>query len=172
MARGAGKDYGGLGGSFNEDIFPIVLSAPNLFGHPDFGDGTNQFVYGAQQPDGYLYIPGAIQVAGGTSADDTNWLIGGNPVVTSSDVVDLKIENPTISNVLTHQWAVSGNTISVNTLNNSYPSYQANNWIYKGLPSDNSGLETTMLICTCRGPSRSQLKFKHSLVESWTAPLK
>ena len=130
--------------SYTVNAYPLTIAAPDPLGRPDLGDGNNQFVYGAQQPDGFLYIPGAIRAAG-ASHDAMNWLIGGNPVVGSGDKVDLKIENPPISNALTHQWAVSNDTIYVNTpedTNNPYPQYEFNNWIFKGLPSSNSGFGT------------------------------
>ena len=98
-------------------------------------------MYGAQQPDGFLYIPGAIQAAG-AGHDAMNWLIGGDPVVGSGDKVDLKIETAAIDNALTHQWEISNDTLYVNTpedTNNPYPQYEFNHWIFKGLPSQNSG---------------------------------
>jgi len=121
--------------------YPIVLSAPDPAGFPNLGDGTNQFVYSADKPDGYLYVPGAIQVVGGYH-DASEWLINNNPIVTAGGKVDLKIEagasGSVIPNVFTHQWAVSDDTIYVNTpqdTNNPYPGYQFNHWIFKGLPS-------------------------------------
>ncbi len=122
---------------YSVDAYPIVLSSPDPLGRPDLGDGKNQFVYTADTPDGYLYVPGAIQVVGGTSAE-ANWLIGNSPVVGPLDKVNLTIDNSIIPNTFTHQWAVSGNTIYVNTpqdVNNPYPSYQFNHWIFKGLPT-------------------------------------
>lgn len=110
--------------------FNIQLVQPNPNTDPTLGDGTNQFVYSADTPDGYLYIPGAIQVVGGTHAD-AQFLLDNN-------LVDLKIENSPVPNTFVHQWAISGNTIYVNTPQNTddpYPGYQFNHWIFKGLPS-------------------------------------
>lgn len=43
---------------------PVVVSSPNLLGRPDLGDGSNQFAYTADTPDGYLYVLGALQAVG------------------------------------------------------------------------------------------------------------
>ncbi len=134
----------GLYGSnvrYDVDAYPIVISSPDPLGRPDLGDGKNQFVYSADTPDGYLYVPGALQAVGAGSAE-ANWLIGNSPIVGPLDKVNLTIDSSVIPNTFTHQWAVSGGTIYVNTpqdVNNPYPGYQFNHWIFKGLPSDNSG---------------------------------
>ena len=141
--RPTGVDSGMFGSSVNWAVtaYPIVLSSPDPLGRPDLGDGKNQFVYTADTPDGYLYVPGAIQVTGAPPAA-VNWLINNSPIVGPLDKVNLTIDSSVIPNTFTHQWAISGNTIYVNTpqdVNNPYPSYQFNHWIFKGLPSDNSG---------------------------------
>lgn len=141
-ASGGGEQWdASTGVGLYVQAFPITIAAPDPLGRPDLGDGKNQYVYGAQQPDGFLYVPGAIQAVG-ASHDAMEWLIGGNPIVGSGDQVDLKIENPTIAGAFTHQWLVSNDTIYVNTpqdQDSPYPQYEYNNWIFKGLPSNNSG---------------------------------
>lgn len=111
-------------------VSPIIISAPNPLGRPDLGDGTNQSVYGAQQPDGYLYVPGALRAVGASSAD-MQWLLANN-------TVDMAIDNSVIPNTFVHGWTVSGDTLFINTTNNGYPNYKFNSWIFKGLPSQNS----------------------------------
>ncbi len=116
-----------------ETLFPLVLSQPNPLSNPLLGDGSNQFVYSADMPDGYLYVPGAVRAVGG-SHDDSEWLINNNPIFDPSDKIDLRIEgngttSTPIPNTFAHQWAVSNDTIFVNTPqdpNNPYPGYQFN----------------------------------------------
>ena len=111
--------------------FNIQLVQPDPNTDPTLGMGTaNQYVYSADTPDGYLYVPGAIQVVGGTHADAQMLL--------DNNLVDLKIETSPIPNAFVHQWVISGSTIYVNTPQNTddpYPGYQFNHWIFKGLPS-------------------------------------
>lgn len=132
---GYGYGYGSSGSmdgftGLSEAAMPIMLSSPNPLTNPQLGDGSNQFVYSGDTPDGYLYVPGAINVAGASSAD-AQWLV-------DNKLVDMAILNSTIPNTFTHQWAVSGSTIYVNTpqnTDNPYPNYQFNHWIFKGLPT-------------------------------------
>ena len=130
------RSSSGAGGSINSKLaytaaaYPIVISAPEPLGRPDLGDGKNQFVYGAQQPDGYLYVPGALRAVGASSAD-MQWLL-------ASGSVDMAIDNSVIPYTFVHGWTVSGDTLFINTPNNSYPNYQFNSWVFKGLPFQNS----------------------------------
>ena len=139
VAPGPRQTTGGLGyctvgaelGPITVSTYPITISAPDPLGRPDLGDGKNQYVYGAQQPDGYLYVPGAARAVG-ASAPAMQWLLANGPV-------DMAIDNSVIPNTFTHLWTVSGDTLFINTPNNSYSNYQANSWVFKGLPSQNSG---------------------------------
>lgn len=133
---GYGYGYGSSGSmdgftGLSEAAMPIMLSSPNPLTNPQLGDGSNQFVYSGDTPDGYLYVPGAINVAGASSAD-AQWLV-------DNKLVDMAILNSVIPNTFTHQWAVNGSTININTPNNNYPNYQPNTWIFKGLPDGNDG---------------------------------
>ena len=130
-AQGQATGWGVV--SLLDSAFPIVLSSPNPLTDPMLGDGSNQYVYSADTPDGYLYVPGAINVVGG-GHDDAMWLLNNGLMYDSSDLVDLKIDNNAIPNAFSHDWSVSNGTIYVNTPNNNYPSYQFNSWVFKGLP--------------------------------------
>ncbi|MDQ2687604.1 MAG: hypothetical protein M3Y28_07030, partial [Armatimonadota bacterium] len=115
-------------------VHPIELSSPDIFKRPDtLGDGGNQYVYGSQQPDGYLYVPGAITVTGG-SQDDAQWLVDNNKV-------DLKVENSTLPGAFTHGWSVAGSRILLDTSYTDENGMQAYSygWVFKGLPTSNGG---------------------------------
>ena len=49
-------------------MHPIVLSAPDVFGRPDLGDGRNQYVYDSVN-EGKLLLPVTTSVAGAGSED-------------------------------------------------------------------------------------------------------
>ncbi|MDQ2686278.1 MAG: thrombospondin type 3 repeat-containing protein, partial [Armatimonadota bacterium] len=147
-------------------VHPIELSSPDIFKRPDtLGDGGNQYVYGSQQPDGYLYVSGAITVTGGAQ-DDAQWLVDNNHV-------DLKVENSAIPHTFTHQWAVNGSAISVNTPNNGYPDYQANTWVFKGLPDDNSGFgnhEVNLYVDSSKSETAHIQTFFNATARNWVFP--
>ena len=152
---------------YSVDAYPIVLSSPDPLGRPDLGDGKNQFVYTADTPDGYLYVPGAIQVTGAPPAA-VNWLINNSPIVGPLDKVNLTIDSSVIPNTFTHQWAVSGSTIYVNTPNNSYPGYQANSFIFKGLPPSNSGFGNHSVNLLVQGAKSQAAKIQTFF--NWNSP--
>lgn len=117
--------------------YPISIASPNPGGRPDLGDGTNQFIYSSDSPDGFLYIPGAYQIMNGTRVQLVNNIPWPVPVTwaLNGGQIDMKVENSTVPNTFSHVWNASGATVYVNTPNNNYPGYQANTWVFKGLPS-------------------------------------
>ncbi len=146
-------------------LFPIVISAPDPLGRPDLGDGKNQRVYGAQQPDGYLYVPGAARAVG-ASAPAMQWLL-------ASQIVDMAIDNSVIPNTFVHGWTVSGDTLFINTpqnTDNPYPNYQFNSWIFKGLPSQNSNFgdhDVNLYVQNKKAQTAKIQTFFNGLAKNW-----
>lgn len=119
---------------YNVTVNNITLSSPNPSGRPDLGDGSNQYTYGGQQPDGYLFVPGTTTVVGGTQ-DMAQWLIDNN-------TIDMKVEGPSISGAFSHTWSVVGNQIGVATnYTDEYGMAGSTDtqWVFKGLPDNNIG---------------------------------
>jgi len=112
-------------------------------------------------------VPGAIQVTGAPPAA-VNWLINNSPIVGPLDKVNLTIDSSVIPNTFTHQWAVSGSTIYVNTPNNSYPGYQANSFIFKGLPPSNSGFGNHSVNLLVQGAKSQAAKIQTFF--NWNSP--
>lgn len=112
----------------------IHLTNPFTTGHPEKGDGTNQYVYGGQQPDGYLEIPGEITATGATT-NESQALVNPNNML-----VDLKIENTPIPKTLVHTWKVNGSSILVKVPDRpDGTTFSDGKFVFQGLPDDNTG---------------------------------
>lgn len=114
----------------SDNLYPITLAAPNPLTNPLLGDGTNQYVYDAEQSDGYLAVPASVSVLGAGSAD-TAFLL---------PHVALSVAPVMQTGAQPFQWENSGSQMYVYT-NGSYPSgtsYPSAAFIYKGLPPDNT----------------------------------
>jgi hypothetical protein len=78
-------------------------------------------------------VPGALRAVGAGSLE-MQWLL-------ASKKADMAIDNSVIPNTFVHGWTVGGDTLFINTpqnVDNPYPNYQFNSWIFKGLPAQNS----------------------------------
>ncbi len=111
--------------------FPIVLAGPDPMGRPDLGDGSNQRVYGAEQPDGQLTVPASVYVPG-ASTDGTTFLL---------PHVALSVSPVMQTGAQPFTFTASGPNMLVNTTSarpgytSSWPSGQ---FCYIGLPPNNS----------------------------------
>lgn len=121
---------GSIGDTYAATAFPIFLAAPNPLGHPELGDGTNQFVYDAETPDGYLAVPASVTVVGASTAG----------TAFAKPHVALSVSPAMQTGAQTFQWLNSGPSLYVYTPG-SYPNgnnYPSAAFIYKGLPKDNT----------------------------------
>ena len=127
------------------DPCPIVLSAPDPAGFPSLGDGTNQFVYDAHQPDGILVVPASANVVG-AAPDDMTWALSH---------VTLPL-TPAVPHTLSSKLTISGTSVVVTTVGH-YPdpdtatSYPAASYIAKGLPAANSDFGNHVVTLTIDG---------------------
>lgn len=125
--------------------FPITLAAPDPFGRPDLGDGKNQFVYDAHEPDGILVVPASANVVG-ASSDDMAW-------VKSHITLPL---TPAVAHIQPYTLTISGSSVVVSTPGH-YPdpdtatSYPAASYIAKGLPANNSDFGNHVVTLTVDG---------------------
>ncbi len=145
----AGYFYWNWTGGYNStyfDPFPIVLSAPDPSGFPSLGDGTNQYVYDARQPDGYLAVPASTNAVGASTVD-TTW---------ARPHVALSVSPAMQTGAQPFQWLNSGSEMYVYTPG-SYPddqtSYPSAAFIYKGLPPNNSYFGNHVMTMTVDGTS-------------------
>ncbi len=114
----------------NGQAYPITLAAPDPLTNPLLGDGTNQYVYDTEQPDGYLAVPASVSVPGAGTAD-TAFLL---------PHVALSVAPAMQTGAQPFQWTNSGSQMYVYT-SGSYPSgtsYPSAAFVYKGLPPNNS----------------------------------
>ena len=129
----------------NGQADPITLSAPNPLTNPLLGDGTNQYVYDMEQPDGYLAVPASVSVPGAGTAD-TAFLL---------PHVALPV-TPAVPHTLPSTLTISGSSIVVSTAGH-YPdpdtatSYPTASYIAKGLPTNNSDFGNHVVTLTVDG---------------------
>jgi len=114
-----------------EFAYPIALSSPNPLTNPLLGDGTNQYVYDASQPNGQLTVPASVYVAG-ASTDDTTFLL---------PHVGLYVSPAMQTGAQPFAWTASDAGLYVNTTG-TRPGYTTGwptgDFCYVGLPPNNS----------------------------------
>jgi hypothetical protein len=122
---GTGAAPSGTHGWITYTVLLLALSAPDVNGHPDQGDGKNQFIYNTTSPNGVLNVPGSITYSGATQAQAQ--------ALVDQHIVNLKVENSVIPNEIAYTLSVANNIISILTTG-----YSTGNWVYNGLPANNS----------------------------------
>ena len=153
MSWGGGNDNGALGGSFRDDIFPITLAAPSPFGHPDQGDGSNQYVYDPSQPNGQLTVPASVYVPG-TSTPDTTFLL---------PHIALSVSPVMQTGAQPFVWTASDAGMFVSTTgtrpgyNSSWPT---GDFCYLGLPPDNSYFGNHVMTMLVDGTASQTAKYQ------------
>lgn len=146
LATGSG--YAVANVTYDLSAFPFAITSPNPKGHPEQGDGTNQFVYDAEQPIGYLTVPALVGVPG-AAADDTAWML---------PHVALSVSPAMSPDALASIWSNAAGMLYPSTTG-KYPSgtdYSAMSYIHKGLPSANTGFGDHQMVMKVDG-SQSQV---------------
>ena len=150
--NGASTGMGVHLGSYGLSATPILLSSPDPAGHPEQGDGTNQFVYDAAAPKGNLFLPGIISVAG-ASADAANWLVS-DPQAAQSHV-DVKVDLPAESVLTASHLQPSAGQLTYQYQLTPGGSYTDGMW-FLGLPNSNSGFGNHLATLTVDGSNAQQ----------------
>ncbi|MDQ2730903.1 MAG: hypothetical protein M3Y56_04525 [Armatimonadota bacterium] len=122
--RGGGRATGNI--YVNQEVHPVLLSSPNPLGHPELGDGTNQYVYDFNTVSG-LAIPAWVNVSG-ASLDDTNWVAP--HVGLNTDIADEQAWN----------WWITAGGLQPNLTNPNVNGVNYSNYdlLFLGLPTSNS----------------------------------
>lgn len=145
--------------SYDLSAFPFAIASPKPSGHPEKGDGTNQFVYDAQQPDGFLALPALVSVPGAL-VEDTTWML---PHVALS-------VSPAISpDALLSTWTSAPGVLYPLTVGN-YPNgntYPTMSYIYKGLPAQNTIFGDHQMIMKVDSSQSQTANFQQSQVANF-----
>ena len=132
-------------GSYSVKILTPHLTAPDPSGHPETGDGTNQFVYDTTTSKGYLFLPGTISIAG-ANHDETNWFLNDLHYAQSSHV-GLKFDLPADSTLLSYGWQIGTGQIIVKRGDQ----LNLDDVAFQGLPNANSGFGNHLETLTIDG---------------------
>ncbi len=138
--------------SYTLSAFPFAISSPNPNGHPEKGDGTNQFVYDAEQPDGYLTLPALVNVPGAL-AEDTAWML---------PHVALSVSPVMSPDALPSTWTNAAGVLYPSTVG-KYPdgtAYPDMSYIYKGLPAQNTGFGDYQMTMKVEGSQSQTANFR------------